>query len=47
MMVKERDLFSEYSKKYYENAAEDYEFMNPTIAQYVNVRGLNFKLLVL
>ena len=38
MAIKERDAFLDYSKKYYENAEEDYEFVNPVITQYVYVK---------
>jgi len=36
MIIKERELFLEYSKKYYEVATEDYEFMSEPVMQYVN-----------
>ena len=34
-IIKERDMFYEFSKKYYENAEEDYEFMSQTVEPYV------------
>ena len=36
-MDKERLVFMEYAKRYFENASEDYEYINPVIVRYLNV----------
>ncbi len=36
MIIKERELFLEYSKKYYEIANEDYEFMSEPVEKYMS-----------
>jgi hypothetical protein len=36
LINKERQDFMKYIQNYYENADEDYEFMNPEAVQYVN-----------
>ena len=39
---KERVEFFNYLREYYKVATEDYEFMNTSIQQYVNVNFKNF-----
>lgn len=40
-IIKEREMFFDFSKKYYEHAEEDYEFMCPTIVPYVKVKCIS------